>query len=90
MHDHVSYVLVRGLIFAFMVKTKDTVEINGVVTQSLPNTMFRVELVDGRAILTTLTGRMRRNFIRIFPGDRVRVEMTPYDEERGRIVYKYI
>lgn len=64
-------------------------EVDGVVKQALPNTMFRVELSDGRAILATLTGRLRRNFIRIFPGDRVKVEMTPYDEERGRISYKY-
>jgi translation initiation factor IF-1 len=64
-------------------------EVNGVVKQALPNTMFRVELSDGRVILATLTGRLRRNFIRIFPGDRVKVEMTPYDEERGRISYKY-
>ena len=59
------------------------------VQTALPNTMFRVELEDGRLVLTTLRGKMRRSFIRIFPGDRVRVEMTPYDEERGRIVYKY-
>jgi len=72
-----------------MVKVIKTTEINGIVKQSLPNTMFRVELSDKRLILTTLTGKMRRNYVRIFPGDRVRVEMTPYDEERGRIVYKY-
>lgn len=72
-----------------MVKVKETTEINGVVKQSLPNTMFRVELSDERVILTTLTGKMRRNYVRIFPGDRVRVEMTPYDEQRGRIIYKY-
>ncbi len=64
-------------------------EINGVVQTALPNTMFKVELEDGRVVLATLKGRMRRNFIRIFPGDKVKVEMTPYDEERGRIVYKY-
>lgn len=70
-------------------KTKNSVEVDGKVTQSLPNTMFRVELGDGKLILTTLTGRMRRAYVRIFPGDRVKVEMTPYDEDRGRIVYKY-
>ncbi len=68
---------------------KNVTGIDGVVSQALPNTMFRVELTDGRIILATLKGRLRRNFIRIFPGDRVKVEMTPYDEERGRIVYKY-
>jgi len=70
-------------------KTKNSVEVDGKVTQNLPNTMFRVELTDGKLILTTLTGRMRRAYVRIFPGDRVKVEMTPYDEDRGRIVYKY-
>ncbi len=62
---------------------------DGVVRTALPNTMFKVELGDGRVILATLKGKMRRNYIRIFPGDKVKVEMTPYDEERGRIVYKY-
>jgi len=71
------------------VKTKNVVEVDGKVTQALPNTMFRVELTGGKLILTTLTGRMRRAYIRIFPGDRVKVEMTPYDENRGRIVFKY-
>ncbi|HJX59145.1 translation initiation factor IF-1 [Candidatus Woesebacteria bacterium RBG_19FT_COMBO_47_8] len=64
-------------------------EVDGVVTQALPNTMFRVDLVDGRTVLATLKGKLRRHFIRIFPGDKVKVEMTAYDEERGRIVYKY-
>jgi len=72
-----------------MGKTLGTIEISGVVTQALPNTMFRVELENKRVVLATLTGRLRRNFIRIFPGDRVKVEMTPYDEERGRISYKF-
>lgn len=69
-------------------KDKNVVEIDGVVSQSLPNTMFRVELSDGRVVLATLKGSMRRAYVRIFPGDRVRVEMTPYDEKRGRIVCK--
>ena len=60
----------------------------GTVVSALPNTMFNVQLSDGKIILTTLKGRMRRNFIRIFPGDKVRVEMTKYDKDRGRIVYK--
>ncbi len=64
-------------------------EVNGVVTAALPNTMFRVELGEGRVILATLTGKMRRNYVRVFPGDKVKVEMTPYDENRGRINYKY-
>ena len=71
-------------------KTNEPVSaFNGKVTQALPNTMFRVELEDGRVLLTTLTGKMRKNYIRIFPGDRVKIEMTKYDVDRGRIVYKY-
>ena len=64
-------------------------EIDWTVQTALLNTMFKVELVDGRVVLATLKGRMRRRYIRIFPGDKVKVEMTRYDEERGRIVYKY-
>lgn len=72
-----------------MMNKTENQEIDGTVMQALPNTMFRVDLVGGKTILATLKGKMRRNFVRIFPGDRVKVEMTPYDEERGRIVYKY-
>ncbi len=70
-------------------KNQATTEVEGKVTQALPNTMFRVELADGRLILATLKGKMRRAYVRIFPGDRVKVEMTPYDENRGRIVFKF-
>ena len=63
--------------------------LDGTVLAALPNTMFRVELEGGRMVLATLRGKLRRNFIRIFPGDKVKVEMTRYDEERGRIVFKY-
>lgn len=67
----------------------DATFLDGTVLAALPNTMFKVELTDGRVVLATLKGKLRRNYIRIFPGDKVKVEMTPYDEERGRIVYKY-
>ena len=70
-------------------KNQGTVEVEGKVVQALPNTMFRVELVDGKLILATLKGKMRRAYVRIFPGDRVKIEMTPYDENRGRIVFKF-
>jgi len=63
--------------------------IDGEVTESLPNTMFRVKLIDGVVILATLKGKLRRAYVRIFPGDKVKVEMTRYDTQRGRIVYKY-
>lgn len=70
-------------------KTTSVLEVDGTVSQALPNTMFRVDLADGREILATLKGKMRRAYVRIFPGDRVKVEMTPFDEKRGRIVFKY-
>jgi len=74
----------------YYMKTIQQVNVfNGKVTQALPNTMFKVELDDGKVILTTLTGKMRKNYIRIFPGDRVKIETTKYDVDRGRIVYKY-
>nr|AKQ03489.1 Translation initiation factor IF-1, translation initiation factor IF-1 [uncultured Microgenomates bacterium Rifle_16ft_4_minimus_38077] len=72
-----------------MAKENKNVQILGEVKESLPNTMFRVALSDGRIILATLKGIMRRRYVRIFPGDKVKVEMTPYDKERGRIVFKY-
>ncbi len=62
--------------------------IEGEVLEALPNTMFRVELKDGRNVLCTLRGKMRKSYVRIFPGDKVRVEMTPFDKERGRIIFK--
>lgn len=65
------------------------IEVEGVVTEALPNTMFRVKLNDGRLILCHLSGRMRRYFIKVMPGDKVKLEMTPYDEKRGRITYRY-
>lgn len=63
--------------------------IEGTVTELLPNTMFRVSSSEGKLILTTLKGKMRRAYVRVFPGDRVRIEMTKYDQDRGRIIYKY-
>ncbi len=70
-------------------KNATVTEIDGTVAAALPNTMFKVELAGGRTVLATLKGKMRRAYVRIFPGDRVKVEMTPYDEARGRIVFKY-
>lgn len=63
-------------------------EVEGKVLESLPNTLFRVELSDGKLILCHLSGKMRMHFIKILPGDRVRVEMTPYDESKGRITFR--
>lgn len=67
---------------------RQNVEISGIILESLPNASFRVELEDGRVVLATVAGKMRRNYIRLLPGDKVKVEMTPYDTERGRIVWK--
>jgi len=64
-------------------------EIEGVVKESLPNTLFRVEITSGAIILCHLSGKMRMNFIKILPGDKVRVEMTPYDKTKGRIIYRF-
>jgi translation initiation factor IF-1 len=64
-------------------------EKDGIVRESLPNTLFRVELEDGQIVLCHLSGKMRINYIRILPGDRVRIEMTPYDLTKGRIVQRY-
>jgi translation initiation factor IF-1 len=63
-------------------------EVEGVVKESLPNTLFRVELPDGNIVLCHLSGKMRMHFIKILPGDKVRVEMTPYDKTKGRITYR--
>ncbi|MEM7129505.1 MAG: translation initiation factor IF-1 [Chloroflexota bacterium] len=67
---------------------EETVEFVGTVTESLPNTMFRVELENGHNVLAYLSGKMRKNYIRIYLGDKVRVEMSSYDLERGRITYR--
>jgi translation initiation factor IF-1 len=67
---------------------KQTVRQEGIVIENLPSTTFRVKLNDGREILAHLSGRMRLNFIRILPGDRVTVELSPYDQSKGRIVYR--
>lgn len=63
-------------------------EVNGVVAEALPNTQFRVTLEDGREILAHLAGRMRLHRIRVMPGDKVRLEMSEYDPDKGRIVYR--
>lgn len=71
-----------------MIDQKNNLEFEGVVTEALPNTLFRVRLENGKIILCHLSGKMRINYIRILPGDKVKVEMTPYDETKGRIVFR--
>ena len=68
---------------------EDIIEIQGSVLETLPNAMFRVQLDNGHKILAHISGRMRMHFIRILPGDKVTVEMSPYDLTRGRITYRF-
>ena len=67
---------------------KDVIEIEGKIIESMPNAMFRVELENGHEILAHISGKIRKNFIRILPDDRVKVEMTPYDLTKGRITFR--
>ncbi len=68
---------------------KDLIQTEGTIIEALPNAMFRVELDNGHKVLAHVSGKMRMHFIRILPGDRVVVELSPYDLSRGRIVYRY-
>ncbi|RII00320.1 translation initiation factor IF-1 [candidate division NPL-UPA2 bacterium Unc8] len=70
-----------------MVKEK-AIEVEGVVKESLPNAMFRVEIENGHRVLAHICGKMRKHYIKILPGDRVKMELSPYDLSRGRIVYR--
>ena len=67
---------------------KDVIEFEGTIVESLPNAMFQVQLENGHEILAHISGKIRKNFIKILPGDKVKVEMTPYDLTRGRITYR--
>ena len=68
---------------------KDAIEVEGTITEALPNAMFRVELANGHRVLAHVSGKIRLNFIKILPGDRVLVELSPYDLSRGRITYRF-
>ena len=68
---------------------KDIIEVEGEVSELLPNTKFRVKLPNGHIIIAHISGKMRMHFIRILPGDKVIVELSPYDLTRGRIIYRY-
>lgn len=67
---------------------KDVIELEGTIIESMPNAMFKVKLENGHEILAHISGKIRKNFIRILPGDRVKVEMTPYDLTKGRITFR--
>lgn len=68
---------------------EDVIEVEGVVKEPLPNAMFRVELENGHEVLAHVSGKIRMHFIRILPGDKVTVQLSPYDLSRGRITYRY-
>lgn len=72
-----------------LMSKQDVIEVEGTVVEPLPNAMFRVELANGHRVLAHVSGKIRMNFIRILAGDRVMVELSPYDLTRGRIVYRY-
>jgi translation initiation factor IF-1 len=68
---------------------EDVIEVEGTIIEALPNTQFRVELDNGHNVLAHISGKMRMNYIRILPGDKVKVELSPYDLDRGRITYRF-
>lgn len=68
---------------------KEAIEVEGVAVEPLPNAMFRIELANGHKVLAHISGKMRMHYIRILPGDRVLVELSPYDLSRGRITYRF-
>jgi translation initiation factor IF-1 len=68
---------------------EEAIQVEAVVEETLPNAMFKVKLENGHEVLAHISGRMRKHFIRILPGDRVLIELSPYDLSRGRIVYRY-
>lgn len=72
-----------------MAKTEEKISVEGTVVEALPNATFRVELDNGHEVLAYLSGKMRRHYIRVLLGDRVRVELSPYDLTRGRITFRY-
>ena len=68
---------------------QDVIEVEGTILEALPNAMFQVQLENGHIVLAHVSGKMRMNFIRILPGDKVTMELTPYDLNRGRITYRF-
>ncbi len=76
------------MVLTFMANKEEAIEVEGVVTEALANTRFRVQLDSGHKVIAHVAGRMRKNFIRIVPGDKVRVELSPYDLTKGRITFR--
>ena len=73
----------------FCLAKDDVIEVDGKVVDTMPNAMFTVELENGHQVLATISGKIRKNYIRILPGDKVQVELSPYDLTRGRITYRF-
>jgi translation initiation factor IF-1 len=71
-----------------LAKSDDKIEVEGKITEALPSTIFRAKVDDGHDVLATISGKLRKHYIRLLPGDRVKVELTPYDLTRGRITYR--
>jgi translation initiation factor IF-1 len=78
----------RGAISTKLAVKEEKIEVEGEVVEALPSTMFRVQLDSGHSVLATISGKMRKHYIRILPGDRVKVELSPYDLTRGRITFR--
>ena len=82
------FLLVYQFFFGGNVVKEEAIEVEGVVKEALPNTTFRIELQNGHLILAALSGKMRKHYIRIVPGDTVKVALSPYDLNRGRIIFR--
>ena len=79
---------IEGVVVGFNMSKADVIEIEGVVVEKLPNAMFKVELENGHIVLAHISGKLRMNFIKILPGDKVTLEMSPYDLSKGRIIWR--
>ena len=86
---HLWLLLNDDMLKGALLTKEDVIELEGTVLEALPNAMFRVELENGHKILAHISGKMRMHYIKILPGDKVRVEMSPYDLSKGRIVFRY-
>lgn len=79
---------IPAIFFGGVMPKEDAIEVDGIVEEALPNAMFRVKLENGHEVLSHISGKMRKFYIRILPGDRVKLELSPYDLTRGRITYR--
>ena len=87
--NRVRLILIQKIRWRYLASKDGAIEIEGTVAEALPNAMFRVELTNGHKVLAHISGKMRKNYIRILPADRVIVELSPYDLTKGRIIYRY-